>query len=110
MIGEKYFVDLKLQKLLAMFVVAHGEWNGVQWEYFPNIPNPLANGLYFDECCKNVDFLRLTLNELGRIEVWVIDEKENFYYYSMEEVEKLQPMLYAAIITHVFDMIENVDD
>ena len=102
-------LNVSIEKIIGLFIIAYGEWNGVQWEYFPNLPKPFTYGLYFDECCKRVDFLRITLNDLGGVEAWVIDEKENFYYYSMEEVEKLQPMLYAAILTHVFDMIENVE-
>ena len=101
-------LNVSIEKLIGLFIIACGEWNGVQWEYFPTLPKPFTDGLEFKACGK-ADFLRITLNDLGGVEAWVIDGKEDFYYYSLDELESEQPMLYAAIITHVFDMIENVE-
>lgn len=100
-----------IETLIAMFVVAMGEWNGVQWEYFPKLPNCFTENLNFQASCGcNADFLRLTVNDLFGVECWFVDEDGDSFYYGLDEIKKTHPFLFVSIITHVFDMIENVSE
>ena len=104
-------ISVKVNDLIAMFIIAMGEWNGVQWEYYPNLPNCLTENLNFQSSCGcNADFLRLTVNDLFGVECWFADEDGDTFYYSLDEIRKSHPYLYVAIITHVYDMIENVEE
>ena len=69
------YITIGLEKLIAMCVIAFGEWNGCQWEYFPHIPKCFSDGLDFQNSCGcYADLLRLTVNEFGRVEIWFADE------------------------------------
>ena len=77
-------INIKAEALIAAYIVAMGEWNGVQWELFPNLPTPFVEHLDFNGSCGcYADFLRLTVNDMFGV----------------------HPLLYTAIVTHVFDMI-----
>lgn len=98
-----------IETLIAMFVIAIGEWNGVQWEYFPKLPNCFTENLNFQASCGcNANFLRLTVNDLCGVECWFVDEDGDSFYYSLNDIKKSHPFLFVSIITHVFDMIENI--
>ena len=100
-----------IETIIAMFVIAMGDWNGTQWEYFPNLPKCFTENLNIQASCgRNADFLRLTVNDLFGVECWFIDKDEDLFYYSLDDVKKAHPFLFVSIVTHVFDMIENVND
>ena len=101
-------VNVSIETLIAMFAIAMGEWNGAQWEYYPKLPKCFTDNLNFQSSCGcNADFLRLTVNDLMGVECWFADEDGDSFYYGLNEIKKTHSFLYVAIVTHVFDMIEN---
>lgn len=99
-------INIKAEALIAAYIVAMGEWNGVQWELFPNLPTPFVEHLDFNGSCGcYADFLRLTVNDRFGVEVWFVDEDDDSFYYGLEKIKETHPLLYTAIVTHVFDMI-----
>ena len=56
--------------LIAMTIVALGEFNGVQFEYFPILPKPFCDNLDFQSSCGcNADFLCIRVNDLFKVDV-----------------------------------------
>ena len=103
-------INIKAEALIAAYIVAMGEWNGVQWELFPKLPTCFTDNLDFQSSCGcNADFLRLTVNDIFGVEVWFVDENDCAFYYGLNEIKKSHPYLFVAIVTHIFDMIENLD-
>ena len=101
----------KIEPIIAMYIIAMGEWNGAQWELFPKLPSCFAEGLDFQTSCGcNADFIRLTVNDLFKVEVWFADEDGDAFYYGLEDIMRSHPLLFTAIVTHVFDMIENLKE
>ena len=96
--------------LIAMAIVALGEFNGTQFEYFPILPKPFCENLNFQSSCGcNADFLRLTVNDLFGVECWFIDEDEDSFYYGLDEIKVSHPILYTAIVTHMADVMRNIE-
>lgn len=100
----------KIETIIAMYIVAMGEWNGVQWELFPNLPNCFANHINFNGThgCY-ADFLRLTVNDLLGVEVWFADEHDEAFWCGLEEIKHTHPLLFTSIVTHVYDMVLNIE-
>ena len=107
--NEEYSV-IKVEKLIAMFVIAMGTYNGTQFEYFPKLPSCFVENLYIKPLECDADFLRITTNNLGGIECWFVNENEEPFVMPLRDVMKYAPLLYTSIVTHVFDMIENVKE
>ena len=103
-------INVKIEPIIAMYIVAMGEWNGVQWELFPKLPNCFTDNLNFQSSwgC-NADFLRLTVNDLFGVEVWFADEFGDTFFCSLEEIKVRHPLLFTSIVTYVYDMIENIE-
>ena len=102
--------SVEINKLVAMFIIACGEWNGVQWEYFPSLPSCFCNNINFQNSCGcNADFLCIRVNDLFKVDVWFADEDGDTFWYDLEEIKEMKPLLYTSIITHVYDMIENIE-
>lgn len=103
-------ISIKTEHLIAMYIIAMGEYNGVQWELFPKLPTCFTDNLDFQSACGcNADFLRLTVNDNFGVEVWFVDEFDDTFYYGLNEIKKSHPLLFTAIVTHIYDMIENLD-
>ena len=104
--------SIEIEKLLVMFIIAMGEWNGSQWEYFPKLPSCFTENvkLRLPLTTFNGDFLSLRVNDNMEVECWFIDENEEQYYFSLETIKMAAPLLFTSIVTHVFDMIENVKE
>ena len=103
-------INIKAEALIAAYIVAMGDWNGVQWELFPKLPTCFTDNLDFQSACGcNADFLRLTVNDIFGVEVWFVDENDCAFYYGLNEIKKSHPYLFVTIVTHIFDMIENLD-
>lgn len=108
---KEEFALMPIEKLVAMFVIAMGTYDGSFFEYYPKLPSCFVEKLNFQrQCGCNADFLRLTVNEFGNVECWFIDGNENSFFYSLNETMKMHPLLYTSIVTHIFDMIENVKE
>ena len=104
-------ITIEVEKLIAMFIIACGEWNGVQWEYFPKLPKCFSDNLNFQNSCGcNADLLCIRVNNLFKVDVWFADEDGDTFWYDLDDVKKTHPMLFVALFTHVFDMIENLKE
>lgn len=96
--------------LIAMAIVALGEFNGTQFEYYPILPKPFCDNLDFQSnygC--NADFLCIRVNDLFKVDVWFADENGDTFWRSLEEIKVCQPILYAAIVTHMADVMRNIE-
>ena len=103
-------INVKVEPIIAMYIIAMGDWNGVQWELFPKLPSCFTDNLNFQSSCGcNADFLRLTVNDLFGVEVWFADENDDAFYYGLEEIKVTHPLLFTSIVTYVYDMIENLE-
>jgi len=106
-------ITIGIEKLIAMFIVAKGEFNGEEFEYFPNLPKPISEGIKFCGCCPtNAKLVCLRVNSDFKVECWFIgtyDGDKKTFDFSLNELKTYQPMLFASIFTHVFDMIENIE-
>ena len=38
-------ITIGIEKLIAMFIIAKGEFNGDEFEYFPKLPKPFSENL-----------------------------------------------------------------
>lgn len=92
-----------------MAIIAFGQNDGCFFEYVPKLPNCFAENLNFAPCWGHkADFLRLTINDQMGIDCWFVDEEENTFYYSIEEIKKKHPTLFVSIVTHMIDMVHNM--
>jgi hypothetical protein len=105
-------IKIGIEKLIAMFIIANGEWNGEEWEYFPKLPTPFCENLIikFPKCVFNGDLLSLRVNDKCGVELWFIDNNEEQYYFAWESIKECAPILAAVVITHIYDMIENIEE
>lgn len=105
-------ITIGIEKLIAMFIVAKGEFNGDEFEYFPNLPKPFSENLTikFPKCVFKGDLLSLRVNDQFGVEFWFIDNNEEQYYFDWEAIKMYAPTLAAIVFTHIFDMIENIEE
>ena len=97
--------------LVAKYIVAQGEFNGTEWELFPNLPNCFTDNLNFQSSCGcNADFLRLTVDNNSQVQCWFADEDREAFFYPFIDIVISQPYLASSIVTHVFDMMENLNE
>ena len=103
-------ITIEIEKLIAMFVVAKGEFNGNEFEYFPKLPKPFSENIDFQNSCGcNADLLCLRVNNLFGVEVWFADKDDDTFYYGLKEIQRSHPILFVSLFTHIFDMIENIE-
>ena len=96
--------------LIAMAIVAFGEFNGTQFEYFPILPKPFCDNLNFQGSCGcNADFLCIRVNDLFKVDVWFADENGETFWRNLEEIKVCHPILYTAIVTHMADVMRNIE-
>lgn len=96
--------------LIAMAIVA-GKFNGVQFEYFPILPKPFCDNLDFQSSCGcNADFLCIRVNNLFKVDVWFADEEGETFWYSLDKIKVSHPILYTAIVTHMADVMRNIEN
>ena len=81
-------ITIGIKKLIAMFVVAKGEFNGEEFEYFPKLPKPFSENLTikFPKCVFKGDLLSLRVNNQFGVELWFIDNNEEQYYFDWEAI------------------------
>ncbi len=103
-------ITIGIEKLIAMFIIAKGMPFCGAFVYEPKLPKPICENIDFSPtygCMANFGCLRVNSN-LG-VECWFMDEDGDTFCYSLKEIKRSQPMLFASIFTHVFDMIENIE-
>jgi len=103
--------SIEINKLLAMFIIAVGKAIGVGFTYFPKLPSCFTQHLDFNRSCRYyANFLCLRVNSELKVECWFEDESGDTFSYSLDEVKCIKPILWTSIVTHAFDMIENIKD
>ena len=105
-------ITIGIEALTAMFIIAKGEWNGEEWEYFPKLPKQFCENLTIKlpKCVFNGDLLSIRVNDQFGVELWFIDGNEEQYYFSWETIVECAPTLAAIVFTHIYDMIENIKE
>lgn len=101
--------SIEINKLLAMFIIAMGNAIGDGFTYFPKLPTCFTQHIMFPNRFY-ADFLCLRVNSSLEVEVWFVTTEKETKCISFGEIERSQPHLFASLITHVFDMIENVKE
>ena len=101
-------VPIAIEKLVAMVVIAFGESICECFMYTPKLPLVFTENINVNG--KSVNFKSISVFPNGMLLFWF--EKEDGYYgtLTIEDVKRHCPYLLVSIITHVFDMIENVKD
>jgi len=103
--------SIEINKLIAMFIIAFGKAIGKGFTYFPKLPTCFAHHLDFNHSCGcYANFLCLRVNSELQVECWFEDESGDTFSYGLDEIRRVKPILWTSIITHVFDMIENVKE
>ena len=103
-------ITIEMEVVLAMFIIAMGEWDGVEFVYHPNLPKPFCEKLNVDG--HDGDLLSIRVNPNNdklSVEFWFIDKEENQFFFTWQTIKEIKPWLNVAVFTHVYDMIENLD-
>ena len=102
-------VSIAIEKLVATFIIAMGKAIGKGFTYFPKLPSCFTQHIMFPNRFY-ADFLCLRVNSSLEVEVWFVTTEKETICISFGEIERSQPHLFASLITHVFDMIENLKE
>jgi len=100
--------SIEINKLVVMFVIAMGNAIGCGFTYISKLPTCFSKHITLNKVY--VDFICLRVNSKLELECWFVDEDENTFSLSLDEVKCVKPTLWVSIITHVFDMIENLKE
>lgn len=101
--------NIRMTEILCLVaVIAFGEDNGTAFEITPKLPSIFTNGLDIDGIGYNAEFLKIETSDKGLV-CWFIDEKENAFFVPLHSLLEYNPLLYSAIVTHIFTLIEYVD-
>ena len=96
------------ETLCSIAVIAFGKDNGNAFEFTPTLPSIFANGLDFDCIAYNVDLLKIETSDKGLV-CWFIDEEEDTFFVTLHSLLESNPLLYSAIVSHIFTLIEYAD-
>ena len=89
-------------------VIAFGENNGNAFEITPKLPIIFSEGINIDGIAYNVDLLKVETSDKGLV-CWFIDEEEDTFFVTLHSLLESNPLLYSAIVSHIFTLIEYVD-
>ena len=89
-------------------VIVFGEYNGLTFEITPKLPTIFAKGIDLNGIAYNVDFLKVELHNNGLV-CWFKDEKNDTFFVPLHKLLVYEPLLYSAIVTHIFTLIEYAD-
>lgn len=107
-------ITLEAELFIALYIIAMGEWDGICFIDYPKLPNPFCENIRMSkECVGDLLSLRVDPSDTDNglsVQLWFMDENENQFFYTWEEVMMVKPMLCAVVLTHIFDMIENMED
>ena len=101
--------DIRMTEILcSLAVIAFGEDNGIALEITPKLPTIFSEGIDIDGIAYNVDLLRVETSDKGLV-CWFIDKEEDTFFVTLNSLLEYNPLLYSAIVTHLFTLIEYVD-
>ena len=102
-------MNIRMTEILcSAAVIVFGEYNGITFEITPKLPTIFANGVDIDGIAYNANFLKVQLHGNGLV-CWFKDEKDNTFFVPLHKLLVYAPLLYSAIITHIFTLIDYVD-
>lgn len=91
----------------AYFIVGlFGNFNGIEFEMYPTLPHIFTTGLDFNGIAYDVDFLKVETSDKGLV-CWFIDKEEDTFFLPLHEVLSNEPMLYSAIISYLYSLVNN---
>jgi hypothetical protein len=94
--------------LCSLAVIAFGEDNGIAFEITPKLPTIFSEGIDIDGIAYNVDLLRVETSDKGLV-CWFIDKEEDTFFIDLHSLLESHPLLYSAIVSHIFALIEYAD-
>lgn len=101
-------MNIKKTEILCLAaVIAFGEDNGTAFEFTPTLPVIFDDGLDIDGISYNVNLLKVEASDKGLV-CWFIDEKENAFFVTLHSLLEYNPLLYSAIVSHIFTLIDYV--
>ena len=101
--------NIRMTEILCLAaVIAFGEYNGTAFEITPKLPSIFTNGLDIDGIGYNVEFLKIETSDKGLV-CWFIDEEEDTFSVTLHSLLESNALLYSAIVSHIFTLIEYVD-
>ncbi len=96
---------IKTTEILCLIaVIAFGEYNGTTFEITPKLPIIFSKGIDIDGIAYNVDLLRVEISDKGLV-CWFIDKEEDTFFVTLHDLLESNPLLYSAIVTHIFTLI-----
>ena len=111
-------ITIGMEKLMAMFIIAMGEWDGICFVYYPNLPKPFCENVKgVGSGCADLLSLRVdpTDDELS-VQFWFMDDEhgegrcKGEWFVEWETIKSTNPMLAVSTFTHIFDMINDLED
>ena len=104
--GER---NIRMTEILCLAaVIAFGEYNGTAFEITPKLPSIFTNGLDIDGIGYDVNLLKVETSDKGLV-CWFIDKEDDTFFVTLHSLLEYNPLLYSAIVTHIFTLIEYVD-
>jgi len=103
--------DIRMTELLcSLAVIAFGKDNGTALEITPKLPSIFANdGLDIDGIGYSAEFLKIETSDKGLV-CWFINKEDGkTFFVTLHSLLEYNPLLYSAIVTHLFALIEYVD-
>ena len=100
--------SVEISKLIMMVAIAFGEGICECFVYEPKLPLEFTNGIKIKG--KVVNFVAIGVYPDGTLSFWFKEENDKCSYLTLEEVKTYCPYLFVSIITHIFDLIENVKE
>jgi len=95
--------------LCLVAVIAFGEDNGTAFEFTPTLPSIFDDGLDIDGISYNASLLKVETSDKGLV-CWFIDkENDKTFFVTLHSLLEYNPLLYSAIVSHIFTLIEYVD-
>ena len=89
-------------------VIAFGENNGSAFELTPKLPIIFSEGIDIGGIAYNVDFLKVETDGKGLV-CWFIDKDEDTFFVTLHSLLESNPLLYSAIVSYIFTLIEYID-
>ena len=104
-------ITIGMEKLMAFFIIAMGETDGVSFVYYPKLPKPFCERLNIDGCIGDLLSIRVDPSDDNlSVQFWFMDSHENHFFYTWNELKQSCSTLCAIVFTHIYDMIENMED
>lgn len=103
-------ITINAEVLMAFYIIATGEFDGVCWVNYPKLPTPFCENIKISNRVVDLLSLRVDPNDDKlRVRLWFIDKNENHFFLDWEDIVRIKPTLAAVVFTHVYDMIENIE-